>query len=639
VFNLKKTAKIFPNKPQKLSAVFFLLFFCLDLIVPTIPIASAQALPQASYVERSYVIKLKQDTRASLNTVATKVEQQFGFTSKAQFSRIFRFSSPANIDYLRQQLKGQFEYLELDQPVIAKADATLIDTGGSSTNDPGFTLNTSDVDRQWGLPKARFPSAWKKTTGSLSTIVAIVDTGIDQTHEDLSDVNYVRGYNFRTDENISPGRNSDDNGHGTLVAGIIAATANNRTGIVGTNWDVTLMPLKALSTAGTGNVSDISQALVWATDHGAHIINLSLGGLGFGHDTTLANAITYAYENNVLLVAAAGNDVAVTGGNLDDSPVFPICDDNGQNMVLGVTASDTNDVKPSFANFGKSCIDVSAPGKRILSTINHDPSTGAAAPDSYAYASGTSMAVPYVVGQAALLRAVFRNATNSQLRDRIITSSDNIDNNNLSQCANASCRGFLGAGRINVLSSMQENIISVNVKEGDVVQLKENNALYLISGGKRHLISPFVKSQRYATSRVKEVSLSDIEKFPEGNYAEPLDGTLIKMNTETTVYYMSQGLRLPVTYQVFLLRGFKFTDVNVLSYSEVNSWLEGSFLAPPDGSLIRTSKDPTVYWIVDGVLHPINSNFYKQRGLNVFPVIFMSDEDVKGFSKGEPYIL
>jgi subtilisin family serine protease len=626
-------SKVFPKhcSLSKITAAAFLLLFFSAGVVPVSLIFAAE-IPAS--VARNYVIKLRSGNTAVLQSVANGMEQKFAFTGDSEFKNVYSFSSPAGLAFLQETLAGQYEYLEVDQPVVAKAQVE-----GVSANDPGFTKNAADVDRQWGLAKAQFPAAWEKTKGSTRVIVAVIDTGVDQTHEDLADGRYTRGFNFISDTDITVGSNSDDNGHGTLVAGVIGATPNNDIGIAGTNWHVSIMPIKALKATGTGSSSDIAAALVWAADHGANIVNLSLGGVGFGHDTTLSNAITYAYEKNVLLVAAAGNDVVTTGGNLDASPVFPVCSDNGQNMILGVTASDHNDLKPQFANYGKACIDVSAPGRRILSTINHDPNSGAAAPNAYAYASGTSLAVPLVVGQAALLKALYPGSSNRQLRDRIIGTSDKIDNNNLSQCGGGSCRGLLGAGRINAAASMVGDISGVSLKEGDVVQVKDTGTVYLISGGKKQLLSPFVKSQRFPDTPIQKVTNGDVQKFPEGSYAEPLDGTLVKLEGQGTVYYMSGGLRLPVTYQVFLLRGFKFTDIHTLSYSEVNSWLLGSFLAPPDGSLVRTSKNPTVYWVVSGVLHPVNYNFYINRGLNVFPVAPMSDEDVKSFPKGEAYIL
>src|SRR6185369_15924373 len=123
----------------------------------------------------------------------------------------------------------------------------------------------------------------------------------------------VDGYNFITNSPISGRVNSDDNGHGTLVAGVLAASANNGLGIAGTNWQISIMPLKVLDKSGKGDAEAVSKAIVWAADHGAKIINLSFGGNGFDHDTTLSNAISYAYGKNVLIIAAGGNDVAKTG--------------------------------------------------------------------------------------------------------------------------------------------------------------------------------------------------------------------------------------------------------------------------------------------------------------------------------------
>ena len=245
--------------------------------------------------------------------------------------------------------------------------------------------------------------------------------------------------------------NSDENGHGTLVAGVIAATPNNFRGIAGAAFTVTLMPLKALDATGSGNSSDVAAAIVWAADHGANIINMSLGGVGFANDVVLSNAITYAFKKNIVIVAAVGNDVAVTGGDLDVAPVFPVCNDNGENMVIGVAATDVYDSKTVFSNYGKSCVDVTAPGKRILSTINYDPNTKQSTPSAYAYASGTSLAAPFVSAEAALLKAFNSNLSNKEIRDRIIQSATPIDNLNQTQCSGKACNGLIGFGRIDVM--------------------------------------------------------------------------------------------------------------------------------------------------------------------------------------------
>ena len=102
---------------------------------------------------------------------------------------------------------------------------------------------------------------------------------------------------------------------------------------------------------------------------------------------------------------------------------------------------------------------------------------------------------------------------------------------------------------------------------------------------------------------------------------------------------MQNGLRSPVTYQVFTMRGYKFSEVVTLSNVEVGSWVLGSFVPPPDGTLIRSTTNPTVYWTVNGSIHPVNYKFYKDRGLNIFPVIYTSENDLSKFPKGDPYIL
>jgi subtilisin family serine protease len=182
---------------------------------------------------------------------------------------------------LQVVLGSDAEYIHPDQTLQTAVDAIV-------ANDPGFTTNTANIDKQWGLAKARFPEAWRKTTGSTKTVVAVVDTGIDQTHEDFANTTFVPGYNVPDNKAIGLRTNSDDNGHGTLVAGIIGASSNNAVGVTGANWQVSLMPVKALNSAGSGEASDLAQGIVWAADNGAQIINLSVGGLGFAHDLTLA---------------------------------------------------------------------------------------------------------------------------------------------------------------------------------------------------------------------------------------------------------------------------------------------------------------------------------------------------------------
>lgn len=576
-----------------------------------------------------YEIKFKNSkSEALLGLVGKNIKHRFNFKNSS-FNNIYTFTSDYNLGYIQEVLNSTYVYLSPINSVKLEA---------ISANDPGFTSNYLDVDKTWGLAKAGFLEAWDKTTGLNSNIVAVIDTGIDETHEDLQTINFVPGFDFLKNQNILVGANSDDNGHGTLVAGVLGATANNGLGVTGTNWHVSIMPLKALDTTGKGDTVSIAEAMVWATDHGAQFINLSVGGIGFGHDNALADAVTYAFARNVLIVAAAGNDVAVTGGNIDENPVFPICDDNNLNMIIGVTAVDQNDLKPQFANYGKNCIDVTAPGKRILSTISFDPGTKKSSPNSYAYASGTSLAVPFVVGQAALIKSLYPVASNIQIRDRIINTTDQVDNLNLSQCGGYSCKGMLGTGRINILRSLESQILP-EFSEGDIVRVTDaGGIMYQIIGGQKRLISSTVYNLRFSTSLVKTGNLNQLSTYPEGPYITPVDGTLVKFDTSPTVYIIQNGQKFPITYQVFNQRQFNFSNVYTLSFAELNSWSTASFLSPTEGTLLKTQKNKTVYWVVGGTIHPINYNFYVDKGLNIFPVLIFPDKDIESFAKGEAYI-
>jgi hypothetical protein len=522
---------------------------------------------------------------------------------------------------------------------IKYAETPLALTSGSvAANDPGFTSNWSDTDHQWALAKAGFIDAWSKTTGKSSVIVAVIDTGIDGQHEDLSTGQVSAGYNFLSNTAIAEGADSDDNGHGTLVAGVIGATPNNFRGIVGADWGVTLMPLKALDQKGEGNSANVAQAIVYAADHGANIINLSLGGTQFTNDSTLANAITYAYNKNVTIIAAAGNDVATDGGNMDANPVFPVCDDNGQNMVIGVAATDNSDQKASFSNFGKACVDVSAPGKRILSTISIDPSTGAVLHNGYAYADGTSLAVPFVSAEAVLIKSLYPNASNQEIAYRIIASADPIDALNSTQCNGQSCAGLIGNGRINAAAALQPNLIQSNLAEGTVIHLQNSTTYYYISSGQKHQISPFVMQQRFSATMPIAVSQFTLNELPSGEFASPLDGTNIKASGSSTVYQMINGIKRPISYQIFLQRNINPSSVSTVSDQEISSWLTGTFLPPNEGTLVRTVHNPTVYWVVDGLLHPINRAFWIARGLSIFPVMIISDNDINSYSQGNAYV-
>jgi len=246
--------------------------------------------------------------------------------------------------------------------------------------------NDPDYSKQWNLRSINVESAWDETKGSGVT-VAVIDTGISRV-PDLQKTKFVKGYDFVNDRVEA----EDDSGHGTHVAGTVAQSTNNGYGVAGVAYEASLMPLKVLDGYGGGTVADIAEAIKFAADNGADVINMSLGG---GGDSQLMHeAIKYAHHKGVAIVAAAGN----ANQNAAAYPArYP--------QVISVAALDSSGEKAPYSNFGAG-VDISAPGgseagKILQNTI--DPETGEAV---FAGFQGTSMAAPHVAGVAALVKAL-----------------------------------------------------------------------------------------------------------------------------------------------------------------------------------------------------------------------------------------
>lgn len=265
-------------------------------------------------------------------------------------------------------------------------------------------LTPSDLyfGKQWGMTKIQAPEAWDITQGSSAVKIAICDTGIDQNHEDL-------GAKIVANKNFTLSRTVDDlYGHGTHVAGIAAAITNNGKGVAGVGFNSSLMNAKVLGDTGSGYYSWVAKGVIWAADNGAKVINLSLGGSS--PSDTLKNAVEYAWGKGLVLVAAAGNANS-------DAPLYPAYYDKS----IAVAATDLNDVKASFSNYGI-WVDMAAPGVDIFSTMpNHKNRIGIR---NYGSLSGTSMSTPHVAGAAALVFARYPAWSNGDVRTRIEASVD-----------------------------------------------------------------------------------------------------------------------------------------------------------------------------------------------------------------------
>lgn len=314
-------------------------------------------------------------------------------------------------------------------------------------NDPYWSL-------QWGPQKINADYAWNTTIGTHDIRVAVIDTGVDWHHPDLIE-NYIPlGYDWVNDD-PDP---MDDNGHGTHCAGIISATLNNGIGIAGVA-QVQIIAEKALDRYGSGAEDALAQAIIHAVQQNVSIISMSWGG-NF-NSSLLYEAIKFAYESGVLLVASAGNARS-------DAKTYPAAYDE----VIAVSATDQYDKPAFFTNHGE-WIELAAPGVQIYSTV---PS------NSYDYKSGTSMSCPHVSGVAALIWSRFPNMTRDQVRFHLRYTTDDLGNMGFDE--------YYGYGRINAMKAVNQplpehDLLLTRLEYPYYVNLYENGkfTVYILNYG------------------------------------------------------------------------------------------------------------------------------------------------------------
>ncbi|RZU52030.1 subtilisin family serine protease [Krasilnikovia cinnamomea] len=271
-------------------------------------------------------------------------------------------------------------------PAVRYVEPDHVAHAAAVPNDPGYSY-------QWGVRKTRVSTAWSTTHGSSSVVIAVVDTGVSRTPDLTGRV--LAGYDFVNNDSNA----ADDNGHGTLVAGVAAAAGNDAEGIAGVCWTCKVLPVKVLDRNGTGDYSDIAKGIRWAADHGADVINLSLSGTA--DSQLLRDAVTYAMGKGALVVAAAGNDG-------EKSRHFPAA----ISAVLSVGASTSADTRYSWSNYG-GWVDVAAPGCNPAQAKD----------GSIVVFCGTSSSSPMVAGIAALLAGSGTPATPVKIRSVLSASA------------------------------------------------------------------------------------------------------------------------------------------------------------------------------------------------------------------------
>lgn len=333
----------------------------------------------------------------------------------------------------------------------------------SSPNDPYYK-------NQWYLKKIGANYSWGYPFRGQAPIIAVIDSGIDIDHPDLIKniwknsseidnngvdndnngfIDDVYGWNF-VENNPNPrpvlvsGANDDGLNHGTMIAGIIAATVNNNIGISGIADKSKIMALRALNDKGEGKINDVIRAIDYAINNGADVINLSFSGSTYSQ--AFKEAINRAHKAGLIVVSAVGN----SNFNLSKNPSYPACFDSEdkKGRVIGVSAVDTIDQKTPFSSYGPNCVDISAPGSSFFSSSFYDLE----AKDYKEYTgywSGTSMAAAVVSGTLGLIKQINPKLEKNELEEVLFKSSDDINPLNLNYAKS------LGVGRVNAFNSIR----------------------------------------------------------------------------------------------------------------------------------------------------------------------------------------
>ena len=328
------------------------------------------------------------------------------------------------------------EYAEPDQPVTAStADQYFPRQYALQNEGQAFTNTKGDIQIAAGKPDADVDAveAWSVTTGA-GIKVAVLDSGVDGNHEDISSKVVARA-NFSSSATKSGDVVAEDYyGHGTHMAGSVAATADNTKGVAGVCPGCTILAGKVLNDSGVGSSSSLANGINWAVSNGAKVINMSLGVRA---SRTLETAVNNAWSKGVVLVAAAGN-----GGN--QTKIYPGAYPN----VIAAAATDNNDLKASFSTYGASWVDIAAPGVNVYSTFpNH--AFALAGPNNrslnYDVGNGTSVSSAIVAATAALAWSTNPGASSSVIRAKVESTADKIAGTNT----------FWANGRVNAFNAVK----------------------------------------------------------------------------------------------------------------------------------------------------------------------------------------
>ena len=499
-----------------LPALFVAVFFILTLLLlspqfvgVTPAAASEQPVAAAVFVPGQVIVGLKEPSQGGISaadaeSVKTFAVQQAGARS---MEKVVPPGSPVGdnlyIVHLRPGVNETTAVQKLaTHPLVQHAQREVVYHATATTpNDTDFSLQThhnqntdADIDS---------PEAWDIETGNGTVVLAVIDSGVDLDHQDLASRIWTNsdetdgdsddddgngyaddrnGWDFVGDSNdlgapdpdndANPAPDGGDDAgvtHGTHVAGIAAARGNNSEGGAGVTWSSQIMPLRALNDQGSGTTTAIVEAINYATANGADVMNMSFGSSG--DDESMSAAVADAVAAGVVMVAAVGNDTA----DLNVTPFYPAC----YSGVIGVAATDETDAQAWFSNYGSDCVDISAPGNNIYSTLyTDDPTYGFE--DDYGYESGTSMASPVVAGAAALLLETDSNFTRTEIQDFLEGNADDVG-----------LGTSMGAGRLNVYAALLEATGGVSAPSNLKAYTGSSKSHSIANGARTKETSPY----------------------------------------------------------------------------------------------------------------------------------------------------
>jgi subtilisin family serine protease len=450
------------------------LIMALFIVLPR-QAAYSQARRSPAYVEGEVIVKLRAD-------VADLTDQDIPeFILRAPGARAEPLSERAHAANLvrldgRLSVEQAVAQAEADPRVEYAEPNYLYELHDTRPNDPRFGDEWGLMNPVFSLSGGATPAdigatrAWDITIGSSDLVVAIIDTGVDISHEDLAAniwtnpreiagngvdddgnglVDDVHGWNFR-DKNAEVFVGASEDLHATHVSGTIGAVGNNGIGVAGVAWHVQLMPLKFIGSAGKGSTSDAISAIQYVIDQkksgvNVRVINASWGGPSASQ--ALHDKIQEAGDNGIVFVCSAGNDREDNDGPNAD---YPAGFASSLSNVISVAAIDSTDGLASFSNYGHTGASVAAPGQAILSTTPH---TASQPNGAYEQLSGTSMASPHVAGVVALLLSTEPQLSPAEVKQRIIATAEPTD---------ALVSKIAASGRVNAYNALTNHVAAAS---------------------------------------------------------------------------------------------------------------------------------------------------------------------------------